>query len=217
MELVVDEAVGPLRWVAEQYAVRLDVLGRVLRRDRRRPRPVVARWRRAGLVEQGRVAPSADPMVWPTRAGLRAAGWRCPAKPPPLRLLAHLHAVSLVRLGIEAAGGAWTPERALYRERPEPDAHVPDARFRVGRGVPTAVEVELTNKGPARLRAIVDELTRSYAKRWRDNFAGRFAWSAIFRRFLLSSGLGAVGGRLAGRSLALFAVSRLRAPSLPPA
>jgi flavin-dependent dehydrogenase len=62
-----------------------------------------------------------------------------------------------------------------------------------------------------------DELTRSYAKRWRDNFAGRFAWSAIFRRFLLSSGLGAVGGRLAGRSLALFAVSRLRAPSLPPA
>jgi hypothetical protein len=163
MELVVDEAVGPLRWVAEQYAVRLDVLGRVLRRDRRRPRPVVARWRRAGLVEQGRVAPSADPMVWPTRAGLRAAGWRCPAKPPPLRLLAHLHAVSLVRLGIEAAGGAWTPERALYRERPEPDAHVPDARFRVGRGVPTAVEVELTNKGPARLRAIVDELTRSYA------------------------------------------------------
>lgn len=61
------------------------------------------------------------------------------------------------------------------------------------------------------------DLTRTYGRLWKDSFAGRFAWSAIFRRFLLSSGLGALSGRLAGRRLARFAVSRLRAPLLPPA
>jgi flavin-dependent dehydrogenase len=60
------------------------------------------------------------------------------------------------------------------------------------------------------------DLAGTYGSLWRDRFAGRFAWSAVFRRILLSSGLGALGGRLAGRRLARFAVSRLRAPSLPP-
>ncbi len=162
MDPVGDDALASLRWVAEQYAVRLDVVGRVLRRDRHRSRAVVAGWCRDGLIEARRLAPATVPVVWPTPAGLRAAGLRCRAKAPPLGLLAHLHACSLVRLGIEAAGGRWTPERALYRERAEPDAHVADACFRVGGGVLTAVEVELTHKGPARLRAIVDELTRGY-------------------------------------------------------
>jgi hypothetical protein len=162
MELPAAGDAAPLRWVAEQYAVRLDVLGRVLRRDGGRTRPVVARWRDHGLVEASRLAPGSPPVVWATRAGVRAAGLRCRSKAPPLRLLAHLHAVSLVRLGVEAAGGVWTPERSLYRERADPDAHVPDGCFRVGEGLPTAVEVELTQKGPVRLRAIVDELLCTY-------------------------------------------------------
>ncbi|HEV2992822.1 MAG TPA: hypothetical protein VG869_16980 [Acidimicrobiia bacterium] len=151
-----------LRWVAEQHAVRLDVLRHVL--DRRRPvsaartASVVDRWRAQGLVDRGRVLARTTAAVWPTAAGLRAVGLRGRPAPPPLGLLPHLHAVSLVRVAVERAGGAWTSERQLRRERTSPTAHVADGRFRAADGVDTAVEVELTPKGASRLRDIVEEL-----------------------------------------------------------
>ena len=158
---------GALRWVAEQGAVRLDVLAHVLHPVRPRgPAPtrrVVDGWRAAGLVEHERRLAGRPGVLWATRAGRRRVGLSGPADPPALGLLEHLHAVSLVRLGVERRGGRdWTSERTLQRERPTPDAHVADARFCTPDGVPTAVEVELTRKGPTRLAAIVDELTLEF-------------------------------------------------------
>jgi hypothetical protein len=149
--------------VAEQHAVRLDVLGRVLDPERPvsvpRTAVVVEQWRTQGLVEARRLLARTTPAVWPTDAGLRTVGLRCRPVPPPLGLLPHLHAVSLVRLAVERAGGTWTSERLLRQERTSLGAHVADGRFRTAAGVDTAVEVELTPKGASRLRRIVEELT----------------------------------------------------------
>jgi len=157
-------ALPALRWVAEQGAVRVDVLAHVL--DPARPcsrahaSRVVATWRAGGLAAHNCCLADRPRLVWATRAGRRAVGLHGRADAPTRRLLGHLHAVSLVRLGIERRGGRqWTCERALSAARPSRDAHVADARFCTPDGVPTAVEVELTPKGSARLGAIVDELT----------------------------------------------------------
>jgi hypothetical protein len=126
-----------------------------------RPRTgaVVRGWQERGLAECRRLLFATSPLVWPTAAGLRASALAFRTAPPPLGLLAHLHAVCLVRLGVERLGGTWTSERYLARARLSPDAHVADGVVRTGRGVEAAVEVELTAKGAARLRLIVDELT----------------------------------------------------------
>jgi hypothetical protein len=163
-ESLPEPELATLAWIGDQSAVRLDVIRCLL--GVRRPAPDrvardhVERWWRAGLVERQQFLAGQPPVVWLTRAGLRRVGCGYPPAVPTLGLLDHLHAVSLVRWGIEAAGGDhWVSERALHQTRPERDAHRPDGRFLSIRGVETAVEVELTRKAPVRLRHIVDELT----------------------------------------------------------
>jgi hypothetical protein len=157
-----------LRWVAEQYAVRTDVLGHLLSGaapvSAMRTARVVARWRGAGLVERRRVLVDGPAVVWPTAIGLRRIAAPYVPHPPAVGLLAHLHAVSLVRLGVERIGARrWVSERALQRRRPSRDAHLPDGLFRTPGGIDVAVEVELTRKPGPRLQRIVDELTTDYA------------------------------------------------------
>lgn len=53
------------------------------------------------------------------------------------------------------------------------------------------------------------DLPRAYSAAWRARFAGRFAWSALFRRFMLHPTLGALAGRLAGERLARLALETL--------
>src|SRR5438270_3715965 len=79
-------------------------------------------------------------------------------------MLAHIHAVTLVRLGLErrCAVSGWVPERALYRARPSPDIHVADGEYTDRAGRRTAVEVELTVKSAERLRRIIGDLTLDY-------------------------------------------------------
>jgi hypothetical protein len=159
--------VAGLRWVAEQYAVGTDVLGHLLSDpaplSASRTAAVVARWRDAGLVERRRFLVDAAPLVWLTASGLRRIAAPYPPHPPAVGLLAHLHAVSLVRLGVERSGARqWVSERALLRDRPTRDAHLPDGRFRAPGGIDVAVEVELTRKPSPRLRRIVDGLTTEY-------------------------------------------------------
>ena len=156
-----------LRWIAEQEAVRTDVVAHLLRRTApltvEGTRHVVDRWRRAGLIHTERLLAGAAPVCWLTTAGLRVVRTRHRSAPPPVGRLDHLHAVSLVRLGLEQRGArAWTSERALHRQRASGDAHVADGRFVAPNGLATAVEVELTVKGARRLRAIVDDLTIDY-------------------------------------------------------
>jgi flavin-dependent dehydrogenase len=66
------------------------------------------------------------------------------------------------------------------------------------------------------------DLPRVYAAAWRARFSRRFAWSKVFRQFMLSPSLGALGARLAGRRLARLALEKLTqqdatAPLPPPA
>jgi hypothetical protein len=166
--LVTERDLTVLRWIGEQFAVRSDVIRWLLGGDRPlsdgRTRQVIDRWRRAGLVNQQRFFLGAEPVIWPTREGLRLVldGYR--ARTPALSMLAHIHAVSLVRLGLERRGAAnrWVPERALYRARPSPDVHVADGEYTDRAGRRTAVEVELTVKAAERLRRIISDLTLEY-------------------------------------------------------
>src|SRR3954463_2613932 len=137
-----------LGWIGDQYAVRSDVirwlLGNGAPLSDSRTRAVIARWQRAGLAESRRYFAHAPHVVWPTRVGLRLVrpGWRW--RPPTLNLLAHHHAVSLVRAGIErrGQGHSWICERTLYKQRRSADAHVADGMFTSTKGVTAAVEVE---------------------------------------------------------------------------
>lgn len=156
-----------LQWIAEQDVVRTDVVahllgdGPPLTRDA--TRRVVDRWCRSGLVQRERLLHAAAPVCWLTDAGRRRIGAPHRSKRPTVGRLDHLHAVSLVRLGVEQRGGrAWTSERSLHRERRSADAHVADGRFVTPAGILTAVEVELTVKTALRLRGIVDDLTIDY-------------------------------------------------------
>lgn len=166
--LVTERDVTVLRWISEQFAVRADLIRWLLGGDRPlsegRTRQVIDRWRRAGLVNQRRFFLGAEPVVWPTREGLRLVldGYR--ARTPALSMLAHVHAVSLVRFGLERRGevNGWVPERALYRARPSPDVHVADGEYSDPAGRRTAVEVELTVKAADRLRRIIGDLTLEY-------------------------------------------------------
>lgn len=160
--------VDTIGWIADQYAVRTDVirwlLGRSAPLSDGRARAVVGRWQRARLVETRRFFAGAPNVVWPTSAGMKLVrpGWR--SRTPTVAMLAHHHAVSEVRLAIESRGhgSEWVCERALFKQRVTPSAHVPDGAFRSSRGPVTAVEVELTLKSADRVRDIVRELTLDY-------------------------------------------------------
>lgn len=163
--LLTERDVAALRWIGEQYAVEADVLAWLL--GGRRPlsdgrvRQLVDRWRRAGLVEARRFFAGGRSVVWPTREGLRLVLPGHRARAPKVSMLAHLHAVSLVRLGVERSGlgSAWVSERLLYRERTSPRSHVPDGAYTAADGSPVVVEVELSVKGADRLARIVGGLT----------------------------------------------------------
>jgi hypothetical protein len=127
-------------------------------------RRVVDRWRRAGLIERARLLAAGPSVCWLTSSGLRLVGARQRPRPPTVGRLDHLHAVSLVRLGVERRGArAWASERSLHRQRSRVDEHVADGRYVTPNGTVTAVEVELTVKAARRLRRIVDDLTIEYA------------------------------------------------------
>ena len=166
--LVTERDLAVLRWIGEQFAVRADVIRWLLGGDRPlsegRTRQVIDRWRRAGLVHQQRFFAGGEPVVWPSHEGLRLVldGYR--ARTPKLSMLAHIHAVSLVRFGLErkGTGKGWVPERALYRARPSPDVHAADGEYTDPVGRRAAVEVELTVKAAERLRRIIGDLTLEY-------------------------------------------------------
>lgn len=53
------------------------------------------------------------------------------------------------------------------------------------------------------------DLPRAYSAAWRARFAGRFAWSKVFRRLMLHPSLGALAARLAGQRVTRLALEKL--------
>lgn len=147
-----------LAWVAEQYAVRLDQLEPLLG-CRRTVQRTVARMREANLVETRRLLVGEPAWLLPTATGLRTCGAGFRVWQPRLALMAHVAAVTDVRLHIRehAPRSVWVCERTLARER-RSDQHLPDAVVLV-EAQRVAVEVELTVKSRRRVNGILDELS----------------------------------------------------------
>jgi hypothetical protein len=182
--------VAALAWIADQYAVRADLLGLLLGRlSPERPRTVHAweyangqraelpalsaatvryhlrRWHRARWVSAQRAL--GRTWIVPTPNGLALAGsdYR-PWSLVPSRL-AHVHAVGLVRLAIEAANpdAEWVSERELARLRAHqrgswwlPDGGLVVADAAVNGALPPlhTIEVELTPKHLAKLGQVFE-------------------------------------------------------------
>ena len=165
--------IAALLFVADMYAVQLDQLAVVLGVTQPRARAVALGWRRAGHAESARIGPG-PPWLWLTRSGLSACGLPYRAASPALSRLAHLRAVTAVRLALEgtpgysAAGAFWRGERRLraraggrvgLREHtPDAEVHWPDGAPAGFAGECWAIEAELTPKTVARTAAIMHEI-----------------------------------------------------------
>ena len=162
-----------LVFVAEMYGVQVDQLAVVLGVTARRTAAVVAGWTNAGLAEAARLGPGPR-WVWLTKAGLARCGLAYTATAPALSRLAHLRAVTAVRLALAAtaqfgAGQAyWRSERRLrakfgrrlgIREHlPDGEVHWPESGGVPWAGECWAIEAELTPKTVAKTVAIMREL-----------------------------------------------------------
>jgi hypothetical protein len=138
---VSERDVAGLLFTAEMYGVQLDQLAVRLAVSEVRARALAARWREQGYAESARLGPG-RPWVWLTRGGLLACGLPYRPAPPALSRLAHLRAVTAVRLALEStpgylgAGAHWRSERRLrarmgsrvpLREHlPDGEVHWPD-------------------------------------------------------------------------------------------
>jgi hypothetical protein len=173
-----DRDIGGMLFAAEMYGLPVDLLAVVLNGTLPQARAAVSRWHRLGYAESARLGPG-PAWVWLTRAGLAACGLRYAALPPALSRLAHIRAVTAVRLALEAttgyqqAGAFWRSERRLrarsggrtgLREHlPDGEVHWPDDALPDGAVLPWsgecwAIEAELTRKTVSRTTAIMREL-----------------------------------------------------------
>jgi hypothetical protein len=162
-----------LLFAGEMYGIQLDQLAVVLGTSQARARAIAGGWRGRRLAESARLGPGAT-WVWLTRTGLASCGLPYSAVPPALGRLAHIRAVTAVRLALEsvpayrAAGAYWRGERRLrarggrvgLREHfPDGEVHWPsDAGNISWAGECWAVEAELTRKTVSRTTAIMREL-----------------------------------------------------------
>src|SRR3954466_1983085 len=112
-----------LRWTAEQYAVSIPQLARLMSRSEHAARWLRARWQRAGWAHGRTLLVGRPVFVWLTRDGSRIAGASFKVWEPNAGALAHIEAVNEVRLlvGQRRPGAVWVCERELSA-RPLPGA-----------------------------------------------------------------------------------------------
>ena len=161
---------GALIFAADMYGVQFDQLA-VLTGDARTARAAAARWRELGYAQTARLSSGPD-WLWVTRPGLAACGLAYSAARPALSRLAHMRAVTAVRLALEgtsgyaAAGAYWRCERrirathgvGLRQHLPDAEVHWPDVAPVAWAGECWAVEAELSAKTVARTAAIMREI-----------------------------------------------------------
>jgi hypothetical protein len=158
-----EQILGPrdvevLRWLAEQYAARVDHLQGILGCGERQTQRVIARLRARDLVHCERLSTHEPRWLLPTTFGLRLSLTGFRPWHPHLALLAHCGAVNDVRLHIERRSpeAVWTSERQLGRKYGL-KGHLPDGVVLL-EGKTVAIEVELTPKAKPRTARIIDGL-----------------------------------------------------------
>jgi hypothetical protein len=165
--------IAALLLTAEMYGIQLDQLAAALGVGEPRARAITARWRARRHAESARLGPG-PAWIWLTRGGLAACGLPYAATPPALSRLAHLRAVTAIRLalqgtsGYSSAGAFWRSERRLrsrvggrvgQREHlPDAEVHWPDQPGVEWAGECWAIEAELTAKTVRRTATIMHEL-----------------------------------------------------------
>jgi hypothetical protein len=116
------------------YGTPYDLMASFLGVAPARLRGIVARWRRVGYVQSGRLGPG-PAWCWLTRPGLAVTGQRYAPARPALARLAHIRAVLAIRLSLQASG-AYRDGQAWWRSERRIRAaaggqvgggHVPDA------------------------------------------------------------------------------------------
>jgi hypothetical protein len=154
--------------VGEQYALSLPQLARLMGRSLHAARWLRSRWERAGWAK-GRAVLVGEPVfVWLTRRGQRMAGSEYSLWRPNPGALAHIAAVTDVRLWVAERHprAGWVCERELARESRLTGTrgqHRPDGLVVLdGRELP--VEVELSHKRPARRERTMRELVARYGQ-----------------------------------------------------
>lgn len=151
-----------LRWLAEQYAGRIDHIAALLGSSYQQGQRVAGRLRAHKLIRYEQIVIREPTWVIPTTLGLRFVGTSFKRWSPRLALLGHYVAVNDVRLHIErhSPGSVWTSERELAHEQGI-RGHLPDGMVTLN-GKRIAIEVELTVKPQARLCRNLELLMRGY-------------------------------------------------------
>jgi hypothetical protein len=155
--------------IAEQYAVTLDQLARLIGRRYRTARGLRDRWGNAGWAHSAKLAVHLPPFVWLTRQGSKLIDSPYRTWDPNPGLATHIEAVTDMRVLLERELrlGAWECERSLAQTWPSRSAtrpHLPDALL--VRDQRIAIEVELTLKSRARLATIIEQLSWDYDSVW---------------------------------------------------
>jgi hypothetical protein len=155
--------------IAEQYAITVQQLARLIGRSYRTARGLRDRWCNAGWAQSARLAVDLPPFVWLTGSGSRLVQSPYRTWNPHPGLATHIEAVTETRLLLERELriGEWECERALAQRSPsrsENRPHLPDAVLTCPQRV--AIEVELNLKSRTRLETIVEELSLNYDSVW---------------------------------------------------
>lgn len=175
-----------LAWIAQQYAIRLDQLQRLLfhftleedkgkvrtgadRLSRERTYRTLARWESLGLIEFASILDGEPRWIWLSSKGLREIGSVLRYNRPSAIRLRHLYSTNQVRLWIESRRPAdrWKSEREIKaehqaREAGEHQEHLPDAVLYAASGKVSAIEIELEPKATRVLEGILAELETTY-------------------------------------------------------
>jgi hypothetical protein len=182
--------VAGLMLCGEMYGAPYDLLAAALGVTPDRLRGIVARWRRAGYAQTGRLGPG-PPWCWLTRPGMAATGLGYTATRPSLARLAHVRAVLAIRLSLHDSPAwhdgqpSWRSERHIRAAGGfgRPGGHVPDAEVcwpgtgqAAYAGERWAIEAELTPKPVGRTAAIMSRLLTLPGT---DSPAGRLRYDRV--------------------------------------
>jgi hypothetical protein len=192
--VITERDLAVVRWVGEQYAVPVEILGELL--ARLAPADAGTRASRFGQGEPSRAAALATreclarrhvarlesmdliqrfrltsgPWVAPTRAGLRRTGLAWEPWEVSDWQLDHLGAVARLRLHLEREypQATWEPERAIRSRWANQGARVrlADGGLHWPEGGATGIECELHVKRPDRYQAVVADVDPHWSEVW---------------------------------------------------